>query len=97
MVRRTDAPHQPFQKKDARDLISDIKPEILDARWLYLDNAHIVTQTREGIFLIELDGRGGRNMIEIISGKTDEIATALESPKTVFYRKGKTWHRIEFP
>lgn len=97
VIWRSDNPHQPFQKKGARDLVFDTKSEILDARWLYLENAHIVIQTREGIFLTELDGRGGRNLIELTPWKTDEIATTPESPKTVFYRKGKVWYKIEFP
>lgn len=95
-VRRfADNTYQPFQKRGAEETILRLDSPIRDARWFYQDDAHIVIRTDDGIFLTELDGRGGRNTAELVSGKTDELLTGPEIPDTIFFRKGKTWSKIE--
>lgn len=87
--------YQPFQKRGAEEIILRLNSPIRDAKWFYKDDAHIVIRTSDGIFLTELDGRGGRNTIELVSGKTDELVTGPEIPGTIFFRKGKIWFKIE--
>lgn len=87
---------QPFQKKGAKEEIlksSSINME--EAKWFYDDNLHIVIRTRDGIFITELDGRGGRNTTELISGRTDKIFTSPQIPAVIFFQKGKGWYKIE--
>lgn len=88
-------PYQPFQKADSEELILRLDAPILDAAWFYDTSAHIVVRTAAGIFFMETDGRGGRNTHELVSGKTDELATSPLYPKIIFYRKNKTWMKIE--
>ncbi len=87
--------YQPFQKKGDEEIILRLDSPISDARWFYKDDAHIVIRTADGIFLTELDGRGGRNTFELLSGKTDELLTGPEIPESIFFRKGKIWYKIE--
>lgn len=87
---------QPFQKKGTKEEIlksSSINME--EARWFYGDNLHIVIKTLDGIFITELDGRGGRNTTELISGKTDKIFTSPQTPNVIFSKQGKSWYKIE--
>jgi len=86
---------QPFQKEGTREVILRLDSSILDATWWYGDNTHIVIQTKEGIFLTELDGRGGRNTVELFTGKTEAIATSSEFPRAIFFLKNKTWQKME--
>lgn len=90
-----DNTYQPFQKKGTEETILRLDSPIQDARWFYKDDAHIIIRTDNGIFLTELDGRGGRNTFELVSGKTDELLTGPEIPDTVFFRKKKTWYKIK--
>jgi hypothetical protein len=87
--------YQPFQKRGTLESILSLSSPLNEARWLYLDNAHIVIRATTGLFLTELDGRGGRNTIELASDKTDELFTSPQIPNAVFFRKGKEWFRIE--
>lgn len=88
--------HQPFQKKFTREIILQVlKSTIRDARWYYLDNAHILLRTDEGIFFTELDGRGGRNTFELVSEKTEELLVFPEIPDAVFFQRGRVYYRIE--
>lgn len=87
--------YQPFQKKWAREEILKSEEPIIEAQWFFGDNAHIVIQTKDGLFLTEVDGRGGRNTVELFSGKTDEILTSPSASDAVFFRQGKIWHKIE--
>lgn len=90
-----DNQRQPFQKKGEREEILKINSTILDAGWYFGDNAHVLVRTPEGIFMTELDGRGGRNMTELVSGLTDKLTTLLDYPNTIFYKKGKNNLKIE--
>lgn len=87
--------YQPFEKRGALETIIKVETSTDDAGWFYGDNAHIILRTADGVFLTELDGRGGRNTVEIVSWKTDEILTSPEIPYTMFFRKGKVWQKIE--
>lgn len=87
--------YQPFQKPGTRETLFSITTPITDAAWFFDDNAHIFLYTADGLFFTEIDGRGGRNTIELIPGKIDEIATTPETPDTIFYRKGKVWFKIK--
>lgn len=87
--------NQPFEKRGAIDTILSIDAPIMDAQWFYEDDAHVVVQTKEGIFFIEIDGRGGRSTIELVSGKTDGLKTLPEMPDKIFYKLGKAWFKID--
>lgn len=88
-------PQQPFQKKGIKEEVLKTSAPLRGANWFYGDNAHIALRTTDGIFFIELDGRGGRNTFELIPGKTEELMTIPEIPETIFFKKGKSWHKIE--
>src|SRR3989344_4520178 len=68
--------NQPFQKKWTREEIIKSGEVIKEIRWFFGDNAHIIIRTKDGIFLTEVDGRGGRYTVELFSGDTDEILTS---------------------
>ncbi|MBI4225042.1 MAG: hypothetical protein HY617_01805 [Candidatus Sungbacteria bacterium] len=86
--------YQPFQKKWTEEQILRLSSPIRDAAWWYGDNAHIAVHTNDGIFLTELDGRGGRSTVEIYPHPVDEILTIPDAPNAIFFRQGKTWHTI---
>jgi hypothetical protein len=86
--------YQPFQKKWTEERILRLSSPIRDAAWWYGDNAHIAFHTNDGIFLTELDGRGGRSTIELYSHPVDELLTIPDAPVSIFFRQGKTWHTI---
>jgi hypothetical protein len=86
--------YQPFQKKWTEERILRLSSPIRDAAWWYGDNAHIAIRTDDGIFLTELDGRGGRSTVEIYSRPVDEILTIPDAPNSIFFRQDKTWHTI---
>lgn len=88
--------YQPFQKKGTMESLLSVPSDIFDAMWLYQSDSHAVLTAREGIFLTETDGRGGRNTIELVTGKTDELFTTPERPSNIFFKRGKTWFTIEF-
>jgi len=90
-----DESYQPFRKKGTKETILALSGEIKDAEWFYGDNAHIAIRTSEGIFLTEVDGRRDRNTVELISGKTNELAATPEIPNAIFFRKDKLWFKIE--
>lgn len=87
--------YQPFQKKHERETLFVINEVIKDARWYYGDNAHMVFHTNEGIFFTEIDGRGGRNTMELISNRADDLLTFPDSPNTIFFRQKNTIYKIE--
>lgn len=86
--------YQPFQKKWTEERILRISSPMRDAAWWYGDNAHIAVRTDDGIFLTELDGRGGRSTVEIYPHPVDEILTIPDTPNSIFFRRNKTWHTI---
>ena len=86
---------QPFQKKGTREEIFHSNQPILDAHWFFEDNAHIALRTKDEILLVELDGRGGRNSVPLVSEKTDELITLPDLPNTIFFRIEKRWYKIE--
>lgn len=95
VVWRRDNKYQPFQKKDALETILLLRTPIRAAQWFYGDNAHIVFRADEGIFITELDGRGGRNTAELVLGPTDELITRPEMPNAVFFKKDREYFKIE--
>ncbi len=86
---------QPFEKHGAIETVLSIDTPILDAQWFYEDDAHIAVRTKEGIFFTEIDGRGGRATVELVSAKTDGLKTLPEMPDKIFFKKGKIWFRID--
>lgn len=88
-------PYQPFQPAGTEERILGLDERIAAARWFYADNAHIVIQTKDGVFFTELDGRGGRNTPELVAGIVEKIAAVPELPNKIFYKKGKSWHTLE--
>lgn len=87
--------YQPFQPAGTKEKILELDGKITAARWFYGDDAHIVIETKEGVFFTELDGRGGRNTTELVTGKVDRIATVPELANKIFYKRGKTWYTLE--
>ncbi|QQG45112.1 MAG: hypothetical protein HYW89_03895 [Candidatus Sungiibacteriota bacterium] len=90
-----DNTYQPFQKKGTVEIILENTDEVQNAAWFYEDGAHVAFKTGEGIFFTEVDGRGGKNTLKILSGRTDEVLTAYELPNAIFFKRGKTWYKIE--
>lgn len=88
-------PYQPFQKRGDRETIMALSHDILNAGWFFFDDAHIVFRTGMGIYFVELDGRGGRNTVELVSGPTDELITDPAFPRTIFFKKDGTLQKIE--
>lgn len=90
-----DNERQPFQKKGKLEAIVELGGAVRDAYWFYAANAHIVYRTAEGIFITEVDGRGGRNTSQLLAGSADELLTFPSLPNAIFYRTGKTVYKIE--
>lgn len=90
-----DNDRQPFQEKGKMEDVLFSPIPIRDAQWLYKTDAHVVYRTRDGIFLTEIDRRGGGNIVELVSGATDELLTLPSLPNAIFYRVGKTFFKIE--
>jgi hypothetical protein len=86
--------NQPFQKKGTREIIIALGMPIYEAQWFYGDNAHIVFRVDEGIFITEVDGRGGRNTVELISGATNKLFTHPDVPNAIFFKKGEEFFTI---
>jgi len=95
VVWRRDNKYQPFQREGVQETILTLRSTVHDAQWFYGDNAHVVFRTDEGIYMTELDGRGGRNTAELVSGKTDGLITRPELPNAVFFKKGNGYFKIE--
>lgn len=85
---------QPFEKKGTWETILQLSWPIEDAVWLLLDDMHVAVKTREGIFLTELDGRGGRNTHELLNERTDAIMMLPDFPETIFYQQERKTYRI---
>ena len=83
--------YQPFQKSGTVEHIITVPSDLKEAVWFYRDNAHIILNTREGVYITETDGRGGRNTIELYYGKAEEIRTLPEAPDKIFFRRGERW------
>lgn len=95
---REDNTYQPFQKKGNREALLTVdilNDSIKNAHWYYGDNAHVIIHARNGIYLTEIDGRGGRNTVELVNASVDEIITTPKDPEAVFFRKGNDVYRIE--
>ncbi len=87
--------YQPFQPAETRETVLTSQDRILDARWFYGDNYHLVIQTSAEVLFTELDGRGGRNIAGLVAERTDKIATSADQPNRIFYQKGKNWYTLE--
>lgn len=89
-----DNAQEPFQKRGDRELLFRSPSPIEQAMWFFGSNAHVVFNTAEGVFFMEIDGRGGINTVELIAGPVDDIMTVKDFPSAVFYKKGAAWHTI---
>ena len=87
--------YQPFQKQWTIETLIETESPILEAAWFHDDSAHVVFRTAEGIFFIEIDGRGGRNTHTLISDRTDGLVTLPQLPHTIFFLKEKIWYKID--
>lgn len=90
----SDNQHQPFQTKGTRETILKLKSPIRETTWFYETGAHAVFRTDDGVYLIEIDGRGGRNTAELTSGKIAAVVTVPEIPHAVFFKKRKLWYSV---
>jgi len=86
---------QPFQKAGTRDGILSVEETIKEAAWFYGDNAHVAFRTQDGIFLTEIDGRGGRNTVQLAPSGAANLATSPALPNAIFFKTGKTSFKIE--
>lgn len=88
-------PNQPFQAVGTIESLVRFKSLIRDMVWFFGDDAHAVIRTSEGVFLTEVDGRGGRNTVQLIEGPVDSMKTLIKFPNAVFFLQGKVWRKIE--
>ena len=65
--------YQPFQKEFAIEPIFKIDSGLQEAGWFTKDDFHIIIRADSGVYITEIDGRGGRNTIELTNEKTDKI------------------------
>lgn len=91
----SDNMRQPFQKKGSMETLVSLDIPIREADWLYKTDSHIVWRDRDGVFLTEIDSRGGANTAELVAGPVDEIAASPALPNTIFYRRDKIFYKIE--
>ncbi|MBI3630860.1 MAG: hypothetical protein HY221_00800, partial [Candidatus Sungbacteria bacterium] len=87
--------YQPFQPAGVKETIAAPDQTITGSAWLYEDNAHVAFSTAGGIFLTELDGRGGRNTVQLAHGGVSDLASSTVTPNALFFRRGKTTYRID--
>ncbi len=85
---------QPFEKRGARETILELADPIRGARWLPPDNGHIVFGTNSGIYITELDGRGGRNTVQLLAEPPEELLTDPAFSRTVFFTRDGTLYAI---
>jgi hypothetical protein len=90
-----DNTHQPFQKKAVLEEIVSTDSAVRQARWFYKTDSHVVWRSRNGVFLTEIDRRGGASTGELVAYPVDEIGTFVSLPDTVFYRRGKNIFRMD--
>ena len=86
---------QPFQKRLTKETVIRTPTPVIHSAWFYGDNAHVIFQTGEGIFITETDGRGGRNTFELFRGTTDDFFASPDEPNRIFGKQNKTWYSIE--
>lgn len=87
--------YQPFQPKGTLETVITETAPIREARWYYATDAHAVYRTRQGVFLVETDTRGGGNVAQLLDGPVDELVTSPVSPASIFYKNGKMTYKIE--
>jgi len=87
--------YQPFQKKGTKELLVTFPKPIEDAHWFFDDEAHVVYRTKDGVYIAEIDGRGGKNIFELIPERVEEIATSVDFPNTIFYAIKSAWYKIQ--
>lgn len=87
--------YQPFQEAGAKETLLALDRPIEETRWLYQDNAHIFFRTANGIFMTEVDGRGGRDTIRLVSGRTSGLISHPDFPNTVFFQDSGVTYQIE--
>lgn len=86
---------QPFQKAGVIETVVATGDTIRQGLWYYETEAHVVYRTRAGVFIAEMDSRGGGNTAQLVSGPVDEIITSSLTPRTVLYRKEKNVYKID--
>lgn len=89
-----DRAYQPFEKRGDTETIFKVNRGLRDATWFYGDNAHIAVSTNDGISFLELDGRGGRNVVSLTENPVNELFSLPEEPRSVFFKKGKNTYTI---
>lgn len=91
----SDNVYEPFQKKGTQEVIIPPGRQVMEAMWFLGDYAHVATRFDDTIVLTEIDGRGGRNSVELFKRYADKLFTLPDYPRTVFLRIGKTYFKIE--
>jgi len=87
---------QPFQKAGTMEEVFASDALIDDADWFFDDNAHIAFRTIDGIFFTDIDPRDGKNIMRLFNRKSDELVTIPDAPRSIFFRKEKTFYTISF-
>ncbi len=90
-----DNSYQPLQKKGILEEVLTDTAAILEARWFYATDAHVVWRMRDGIYFAEIDHRGGINKTELVSDIADELLTYPSVPNAIFWRIGKNIYKTE--
>ncbi|MBI2053587.1 MAG: hypothetical protein HYT41_02495, partial [Candidatus Sungbacteria bacterium] len=84
-----------LQKKGILEEVLTDTAAILEARWFYATDAHVVWRMRDGIYFAEIDHRGGINKTELVSDIADELLTYPSVPNAIFWRIGKNIYKTE--
>ena len=85
---------QPFEPRGTREQVWAGKELVQDADWFFGDNAHIIIRTPHGLFFMDIDPRGSKNIIQLFTKKTEELITVPDIPQSIFFRKGKIFYTI---
>ncbi len=86
---------QPFQKEFTMESVIQTPTTIIRSAWFYGDNAHVFLHTDEGVFMTEIDGRGGRNTYEFFTSPMDDFFTSPDTPNRIYAKRGANWYSIE--
>lgn len=90
-----DNTYQPFQKRDAREIIFASNTSIKQAEWFFGDNAHVVIHNDDRVIVAETDGRGGRYIVELSSDSIGNILTLEELPQSVIIQRKGQYYKID--
>lgn len=90
-----DNAYQPFQKRGTREVVFVSSTQITQAEWFFGDNAHVVIHDDDRVIIAEIDGRGGRYVVELLSGHIGDIVTMEELPQSIIIQRKQQYYKID--